>query len=312
MKPSGSERVDLQSASSSGLARTDWQHYTPTELERQYNARATVPDVQVHLDAYRQASDTERARCPQVRTLAYGPHPSETLDIFPVPGQRHAPALVFVHGGYWRALGREDSSFMASALRAQGIATVAIEYALAPTVRLEEIVAQCRRSLQWLWAQGAEHGVDPTRMVLAGSSAGAHLAAMMLSETWRHASGLPERAVQGAVLVSGLYDLQPVRQCLPNTWLQLSEAQAEAMSPLCALPAGPTPLCLVVAAQDTDEFKRQSQIYGHAAAAAGCAVQHLEIAGRNHFDVILDWMQPDSALSQATLGLWGSRSASTA
>ena len=301
MKPSASEASRTPAA---GLPeRNAWQALTHDELERQYNARATVADVGVFLAQYRSASDAARAQCPDVRTLAYGDHPDEVLDIFPVPGQALAPVFVFVHGGYWRALGREDSSFMATALRRQGIATVAIHYTLAPLARLQDIVAQCRRSLLWLHAQGAKHGLDASRMVLSGSSAGAHLAAMMLCEDWLRGTTLPNPVVRGAVLASGLYDLQPVRLCQPNQWLGLNPEEAEAMSPLNHLPPAGTKVQMVVAQADTLEFKRQSQIYGAWASAAGCSVQSMEVAGRNHFDVILDWMDSDSALMRATLDL---------
>ena len=281
-----------------------WRQLSADELERGYSARATVPDVDALLRDYR-AHSMPMYALPCVRDIAYGPHPDERLDLFPVPGRRDAPLFVFVHGGYWRALAKEDSVFMARCFTERGIAVASINYALAPAARLDEIVAQCRRALGWLWANAAAYGVNTHQMVLAGSSAGAHLAAMMLSPAAQQAHGVPTGAVQGAVLVSGLFDLAPVQATRPNDWLRLDAAGARALSPLHDLPDPATRLCVVVAEADTDEFKRQSWDYAQACAAQGNAVNTLEVAGRNHFDVILDWMDADSDLSRATWPLFG-------
>jgi len=281
----------------------DWRSLSADELERGYNARATVPDVDALLRDYR-AQSTPMYALPCVRDIAYGPHPDERLDLFPVPGRRDAPLFVFVHGGYWRALAKEDSVFMARCFTERGIAVASLNYTLSPQAPLAEIVAQCRRGLGWLHAHGAAHGIDTSHIVLAGSSAGGHLAAAMLSPAALAAHGIAPGVVRGAVLVSGLFDLAPVQRTRPNDWLQLDEAGARALSPQHDLPAPGTRLCVAVAETDTGEFKRQSRDYAQACATHGCPTQSLEVAGRNHFDIILDWMDPDSALSQATWPLF--------
>jgi arylformamidase len=237
---------------------------------------------------------------PHLRDLRYGPQAGELLDLFPVPGRTDAPLFVFIHGGYWRALGKQDSVFMARNFTAHGVAVAAVNYQLAPAARLSEIVAQCRRSLAWLYTHGPAHGIDVRRIVLGGSSAGAHLAAMLLSPGWQAAFGMPPDVVQAGVLVSGLYDLAPVQQTTPNEWLALDSAEAAALSPQRLLPNAGTRLCIATAEKDTDEFKRQSLDYAAACTRHGCAVQYAEIAGRNHFDVIMDWMNPQALLTKST------------
>jgi arylformamidase len=220
--------------------------------------------------------------------------------LFPVPGRTDAPLFVFIHGGYWRALGKQDSVFMARNFTAHGVAVAAVNYQLAPAARLSEIVAQCRRSLAWLYTHGLAHGINVRRIVLGGSSAGAHLAAMLLAPGWQAAFGVPPDVVQAGVLVSGLYDLAPVQQTTPNDWLALDSAEAAALSPQSCLPAAGARLCIATAEKDTDEFKRQSLDYAAACTRQGCAVQYEQIAGRNHFDVIMDWMSPQALLTQST------------
>ena len=279
-----------------------WRAFSPEELARQYSPRGTVNNLDAVLQDYRTQS-MPMYDLPHLRDLRYGPQADELLDLFSVPGRTDAPLFVFIHGGYWRALGKQDSVFMARNFTAHGVAVAAVNYQLAPAARLSEIVAQCRRSLAWLYTHGPAHGIDVRRIVLGGSSAGAHLAAMLLAPGWQAAFGLPPDVVKAGVLVSGLYDLAPVQQTTPNDWLALDSAEAAALSPQSCLPDAGARLCIATAEKDTDEFKRQSLDYAAACTRQGCAVQYEQIAGRNHFDVIMDWMNPQALLTKSTWDL---------
>lgn len=286
-----------------------WKQMTAEELARQYNARGTVPDVDRFIADYRNAS-APMYELLHLHDVHYGPHDEERLDLFPVPGKTDAPLFVFVHGGYWRGLAKEESVFMAKSFVERGIAVASINYQLAPEARLEDIVAQCRRALAWLYLNGSASSIDTNRIVVSGSSAGAHLAAMMLAPGWQVASGIPEDAIKAGVLVSGLYDLAPVQQTTPNEWLKLDVPQALALSPIHTLPLSDARLLVAAAELDTDEFKRQSLIYAAACKKHGCDVHYLEVPHRNHFDIILDWMSPQTQLMQQTLQLFAPSSRS--
>ncbi|MDO9110202.1 MAG: alpha/beta hydrolase [Desulfatirhabdiaceae bacterium] len=274
------------------------------DLDRQYNARATVADVNIYLDAYRQESERMLRTLPCIRDLAYGPGQDEKLDIFQVPGVSDAPAFVFLHGGYWRALSKEDSCFMAGNFTAQGIAVVAVNYSLSPGAKLQTIVSQVRSAIAWLWKNGSAHGLDPGRIVVAGSSAGGHLAGMALSGGWQEAQGLPQDVIKAGFGVSGLYDLTPIPNTHVNEWLGLDDAMVREMSPLFHLPERSCHLVLAFAEADTDEFKRQSHAYRKAWEESGFPVICFEVPRRNHFDVILDWQHPDSFMTQSVLNLF--------
>ena len=282
---------------------SDWRTWPQADLEHQYDARATVPDIAAELKAYRDASTPMYELTPSWRDVAYGSGPDETLDLFPVAGQPDAPLLVFIHGGYWRALHSQDSVFMAQQFTAHGVAVAAINYTLAPAATLAHIVRQCQCAVTWLLNDATQYGIAPQRTVLAGSSAGAHLAAMLLAPAWQAEYGLLPSSLQGGVLLSGLYDLEPVQRCLPNTWLNMSEPEAKALSPMRHLPDPRLPLYVAVAERDTGEFKRQSSDYADACSAQGNHVIWHEAPQRNHFNIVLDWMDPQSHLFQTTMAL---------
>jgi arylformamidase len=173
---------------------------------------------------------------------------------------------------------------MAPALRERGIATVAVDYELAPAASLDRIVDQVRRAVAFVHERGAEFGLDGTRIHLAGSSAGAHLAAMCLADGWDR----PPGAIRSALLASGLYDLEPLRHCHPNEWLKLDEQAVARCSPIRHIPAEGPPVIVTYGGSDTDAFKRQSRDYAAAWIAAGHAATFREMTAHNHFDNILD------------------------
>ena len=282
---------------------SDWRAWPQAELERQYDARGTVPDIAAELKAYRDASTPMYDLTPCWRDVAYGNSPDETVDLFPVAGKPDAPLLVFIHGGYWRALHSQDSVFMAQQFTAHGVAVASINYTLAPQATLAHIVVQCQRAVTWLVKDAAPHGIAPQQTVLAGSSAGAHLAAMLLAPAWQVDSQLPPQSLQGGVLLSGLYDLEPVQRCLPNTWLKMSVQEAKDLSPIYRLPDPRVPLYVAVAEHDTDAFKCQSKDFAEACSAQGNRVTWHEASQRNHFNIVRDWMDAQSHLFQSTMAL---------
>lgn len=229
--------------------------------------------------------------------LPYDAGSAEAMDLYgTAPGQAR-PCVMFIHGGYWRALSRADSAFMAPMLAARGIACAVPDYTLAPAAGMTEIVRQMRSALAFLWHQAPALGIDRRRIVVAGSSAGGHLAAALAMPGWQAAAGLPPGVPRAALPVSGLFDLAPLAAGHVQDWMRFTTAEVAAFSPLRHVP-GTAPSTVALAEVETPGFVRQSAAY--AAALGGAA---LTIPGRNHFDVILDLCDPGTALSRAALAL---------
>ena len=283
-----------------------YRYYDLESLDRQYNARGTVPDIGPMLRDYAERTAAARGNLPCHLGLRYGPSEAERLDVFPAaPSAAPAPVFVYIHGGYWRLLDAADSGFMADALTRAGACVVPLNYGLAPDVSLDEIVRQCRAAIAWIHGHIAEFGGDPARIHVAGSSAGAHLAAMLIAPSWPAEFGLPDDAVAGATLISGLYDLAPLPLTHVNAWLRLDTAGARRNSPIHQLPARPLPLVFSYAPNETDEFKRQTETYLAACRARGCPCAFVAMPGTNHFDIVLALAERDSPLTAAALRAMG-------
>ena len=277
---------------------------TPEEVERGYNNRAAVPDHPRWLAHYPEASARTRAALNPELDLRYGPGPKETLDLF-VPSGPASGTFVFWHGGYWRALDKSDFSFVAGPFVARGHAVAVVNYDLCPDVSIATIVGQARRAIQWLAREGPTHGADAARIVVGGHSAGGHIAAMLYTTDWAE-HGLARDPIVGGISLSGVHDLAPLVQFSFNADFKLDDAEAARLSPTNLQPRSQVPLLLAVGADETSEFVRQTNVLCDAWPAnrvAGAGAPML-IRDRNHFNVVVDFADAESAITRATLALF--------
>lgn len=306
---------------------------TDAELDTAYNVQRGVgSELFGQLMArYRAESERAVAGLPGHPGLVYDTTSGERLDVWGTTGAPR-PVFVFLHGGYWRALSRADSAFMARMLHDRGVATVVPDYTLAPHATLEEIVRQTRAAVAWVHRHGRAHGLDPDRIVVGGSSAGGHLTGMVMVGGWQRALGLPDDVVKAAMPFSGLFDLRPMTRLYVNAWLDLDRARAAALSPALLPAARRCPAVIVVAERDGSGFLDQSRRFhrhwsttpdgdpaGPGAPApdahrtvprAPAPDEHrtgpMVVPDRNHYDVVLDLTDPDTQVSRALLDLIGS------
>uniref|UniRef100_A0A452HRT2 Alpha/beta hydrolase fold-3 domain-containing protein n=1 Tax=Gopherus agassizii TaxID=38772 RepID=A0A452HRT2_9SAUR len=207
------------------------------------------------------------------------------------------PLVLYIHGGYWQFLSKEVSGFIAPPLVTQGIAMAAVGYDVAPKGHMDVMVAQVRRSVAFIVQQYSK----TSGVYLCGHSAGAHLAAMVLSTDWEEYGVTPD--IKGAFLVSGVYDLEPITHTSVNNLLHVSREVARRNSPvLCMTAATPArkacEVLIAVAQHDSPEFHRQSREYFQALRSAGWSVSLLDIADTDHFDVIEKLSQRGYILTQ--------------
>ncbi|EGD23671.1 alpha/beta hydrolase [Prescottella equi] len=277
---------------------------TDPQIDVDYNVRNTVsPELfDATVEEYRQRSRETVDGLDGFADVRFDPDSTERLDVWGVGGALR-PVFVAIHGGYWRALSRHHTAFMAGMLADAGIATVAVDYGLAPHTPLEEIVRQVRAAVAWVYHHGAEHGLDRNRIVVGGSSAGGHLTATTMVSGWQAEFGLPDDVVRAAMPISGLFDIRPLVDSFANEWLGLDDSRASALSPMLqADRVGPRAV-VAVAEHDGVGFLEQSRKF-HEAWARRSESELLVVPDRNHYDIFLDLAEPDSALGRALLGLF--------
>jgi arylformamidase len=282
--------------------------FDPAWLDVQYNNRARIPEHPRIFERWSEASALVRERSAARLDLAYGPGLNETLDLFPAnlaATASGAPVLVFIHGGWWRSLDKFDHSFLAPAFTEAGAMVVVPNYALCPAVSIETISLQMVHALAWTYRNAALHGGDPRRIVVAGHSAGGHLAAMLLCCDWPAVGAdLPPNLVNAALSVSGLFDLEPVRQTpFLQADLRLSAGSAARLSPA-RFPRPRGRLFAAVGADESEEFLRQNRLIRDAWGER-CVPVCETITGTNHLTVLHDLADPQGRLHHHALQLLG-------
>jgi arylformamidase len=272
-------------------------------LEREYNPRVQIPQFAEFFARWKERALEARTSLECRLDLTYGPAAAETLDFFPA-ASASAPLLIFIHGGYWRALDKADFSWVASGFVAAGISVAVMNYGLAPKTPLPEIVNQVRRACVWLRGNAGPLGVDRERIFCSGHSAGGHLTGMMLATDWPGLSdgsspALPQRLLAGAFTVSGVFDLQPlVHAEFLSKDLRLDEAAARAVSPAFLPLCNEAPLLRAVGALESAEFHRQSRlIAAHWPQIASADL--LDVPGCNHLSVCDALATPGNPLFEA-------------
>ena len=292
-----------------------YRGYSEATLDAQYNLRKSVPDSAEQIAHREAASARTRDTVPCRLDIAYGTGAAEKLDLFPPTstgggqaggGQAGggAPALIYIHGGYWHLSDKSDTSYIAPAITAAGIAFVSLNYALAPSAGIDQMVDQTRAAIAFVWRNASELGIDRDRICVSGHSAGGHLTAMAAAADWTAIGpGLPADLIKGACALSGLYDLEPVRLCYVNDVLALDEATARRNSPILREPAMNGPILLAVGADETDEFRRHQAAFADRWQALGADIRAMEIPGTHHYTIIHALADGHSVLCAAVIAL---------
>ncbi|XP_075204000.1 kynurenine formamidase isoform X2 [Anomaloglossus baeobatrachus] len=283
----------------------DWRKLGKEELEHQYSpshwSHRMDKDavIEAHVKEMTEGTNLSRIMARTVLNVQYGDSDSEKMDLYLPEGESTKfPVLVYIHGGYWQFLSKEESGFMAAPLVSHGIAVMVMDYDIAPKGDMDLIVAQVRKSI------AAVSKLYPynTGIYLCGHSAGAQLVAMTLCTDWTEYEATSN--IKGALLVSGIYDLLPIIDTYVNDALKMSLEVALENSPMQyvrKMNAGTCQVVIAVAEHDSPEFHRQSQNYFQCLKETALGASYVLVDGTDHFNVIEKLFQEDYVLTKIIL-----------
>ena len=265
---------------------------TRPQLDDAYDNRGHAPTFAGCLDRWQSASDRLYETRHGLRDLRYGPRPRQRLDFFPAPVARR-PTVLYIHGGYWQWIDKEQESFVARGPLTHGLNVALLEYTLSPEAGMGEIVAEVAQALNWLAPRLAHYGFAPTR-----SSPAAVLQARTSPQPcWT----IPR--ICAALLISGVYDLEPIRLSWLNDLIGMDAQTARRHSPLHHPPSRQIPMRLAFGAGERPEFVRQSHAYHAALDARGQRDQLMPVPFTDHFSVMDELASPDGSLTGALIDL---------
>lgn len=233
------------------------------------------------------------------QTLAYGRDRLQQLDFYPpANGNRRAALIVFVHGGGWKRGSKDnaDGNWKAPHYTGANYAYASINYRLVPDATVEQQGADVAAALRYLIDNAARLGFDPSRIVLMGHSAGAHLVSLVgTDEQYLRGAGLSFAALDGVLPIDGAaYDV-PAQMAGGNRMMQGTYVQAfgtdpqrqRALSPTHQAGSPNAPAFLIIHVQRQDGVA-QSKGLEDALRKAGTRVERREFEGhglRGHGEI---------------------------
>jgi arylformamidase len=263
-----------------------WLDMDQKELDDAYDQSVYAPNQPLVATRRRIASEATLKRLGQPERVAYGPTEIEKLDIYKTR-RSNAPVNIFIHGGAWRNGQAKDSAYLAEMFINAGAHFVVPDFVQVQDAAgsLMPMAQQVRAAVAWVYKNAARFGGDPNQIYITGHSSGAHLSGCALVTDWQKDFGLPANIIKGGLVISGMYDLKPVRLSKRSEYVKFTDEIEEALSSQRHLDKLNAPIVVAYGSQETPEFQRQSREFAAAVKAVGKPVELIVGEGFNHFEM---------------------------
>lgn len=286
------------------LVRGAYWAMTPHRTMARLRSFSYVPLIGQAVKRLDYLSTAARTRLGMPQRCAYGPSAVEQLDVFAAP-QPGAPVFIFVHGGAWREGEAKDYAFPAEMFAAAGAAYIALDFIAIREAGgdLRLMADQVRRAIAWVYQHAATFGGDPERIYIGGHSSGGQLCGAALVGDWQAEFGLPPNLVKGALLMSGVYDMGPVRRSGLSPYLRFTDEIERAMSPIRHVERLQAPVVITYGSNETPEFQGQSRGFCEAVRDVDKPAELIEATGFGHMEMLESFGNPYGPNGRAALRL---------
>jgi len=231
-----------------------------------------------------------------------------SLDVYAPPGLKDAPVVLFVHGGSWQRGDKLAALFKPVAFAKAGFVTVSTHYRFRPDVSLADMAGDVAKATAWVRDNIGRYGGDPDRIVLMGHSAGAHLVAVVgTNSRFLIENGVPASAIVGVVpLDTGPYDVELAMEKrqpqsrngqMMELVFGLDPSVWSEVSPMVHIRRGLPPF-LVVSSDSRADAKTQAVPFVNQLRSVGVAAEWYEAKGLDHGGVNIDLGQGDTPLTR--------------
>lgn len=263
-------------------------------FEHQYVLRKRIDAFADHIAEWEELSSDRNFLDLDTSTFSFGAHPRQSFELFKagkVPSDKGL--AIFIHGGFWRSISRQQSRFMARPFVNSGYDCIISEYRLMPEFRMQQLVDDTSQMLIYV-KDMQDRGLLSKKLLLSGHSAGAHLAAFGLGQASEQGFNSQDCAL---LYLSGVFDVYPVSITSIGEELALTQDEIRRWSAYEANLDRNVNSLFVVGADETDEFKRQSIV---GAQFLGSSDQNniLEVPNVNHLTLLTKFAKEPELLDE--------------
>jgi arylformamidase len=270
-------------------------------LDAAYDQTVWAPNQTLIAERRAAAATEAKARLTCTRH-AYGESAIEAFDFYSC-GVAGAPIVIFIHGGAWRNGKAENFAHLADTFMSAGAHVAILDFTNVDDAggRLEAMVEQVRCATAFIAKKARELGGDG-RLFVCGHSSGSHLSSCVVTTDWADC-GLPQTAISGAILMSGMYELEPVRRSKRSTYVRFTDETVEKLSAMRRMDRILCPLIVTHGSCESPEFQRQGRDFADALRKAGKDVMYFAVAGANHFEMMEQLHNPYGFVGRAALAM---------
>ncbi|OED39877.1 hypothetical protein AB833_13410 [Chromatiales bacterium (ex Bugula neritina AB1)] len=269
----------------------DWRHLTKAQLDFELSPSRSAKDFMSVLKRheFQTAQVLADRRLNTKRNLQYGPAPAQRLDLILPDTDSLRPCVLMIHGGFWQEGDKAVAGFASRALADAGVGSALAGYTLAPHKGLSGIAEEIAACVDYLSNNAAALGLDQNKLIIAGHSAGAYLAANLLAKT----TALADK-IAGAMLISGVYDLAPIAASYVNEVFGMTATEAKTLSLHQRSPRTDAPVHILVGADEPAAFIVQSECLYSGWSKYLSNIRFEKCTGRDHFDILDELTDPKS------------------